>query len=101
RPARRDAALAAGRRAEGGVPPGVRRPAGDVPDGRGGRARPAPLPARSRKEEVMAFEALKERQSVMWGSGPSARIAASIEDLHASVAGALAAQAGERALDLG
>jgi SAM-dependent methyltransferase len=49
----------------------------------------------------MAFEALKERQSVMWGNGPFDRIAASIEDLHASVAGALAAQAGERALDLG
>ena len=49
----------------------------------------------------MAFEALKERQSVMWGNGPFDRIAASIEDLHASVADALAVQPGDRALDLG
>jgi ubiquinone/menaquinone biosynthesis C-methylase UbiE len=49
----------------------------------------------------MAFEALKERQSVMWGNGPFDRIAASIEDLHASVADTLAARPGERALDLG
>jgi ubiquinone/menaquinone biosynthesis C-methylase UbiE len=49
----------------------------------------------------MAYEALKERQSVMWGNGPFDRIAASIEDLHQSVAGALAVRPGERALDLG
>jgi ubiquinone/menaquinone biosynthesis C-methylase UbiE len=49
----------------------------------------------------MAFEALKERQSVMWGNGPFDRIAESLEDLHASVAHALAVQPGDRALDLG
>ena len=49
----------------------------------------------------MAFEELKARQSVMWGNGPFDRIAASIEDLHESVADALAVRAGERALDLG
>jgi ubiquinone/menaquinone biosynthesis C-methylase UbiE len=49
----------------------------------------------------MAFEALKERQSVMWGNGPFDRIAASIEDLHASVADTLAVRPGERVLDLG
>jgi len=49
----------------------------------------------------MAFEELKERQSVMWGNGPFDRIAASIEDLHESVADALAVRPGERALDLG
>ena len=49
----------------------------------------------------MAFEALKERQSVMWGNGPFDRIAASIEDLHTSVAESLAVGTGERALDLG
>src|SRR3954454_24700641 len=49
----------------------------------------------------MAVEAVKERQSVMWGNGPFDRIAESLEDLHASVAQAIAARAGERALDLG
>ena len=49
----------------------------------------------------MAHEALKERQSVMWGNGPFDKIAASIEDLHESVAEALAAGPDDRALDLG
>ena len=49
----------------------------------------------------MAFEELKARQSVMWGNGPFDRIAASIEDLHESVADALTPRSGERALDLG
>jgi SAM-dependent methyltransferase len=49
----------------------------------------------------MAFEELKQRQSVMWGNGPFDRIAASLEDLHASVAEALSPGPGERALDLG
>jgi len=49
----------------------------------------------------MAFEELKARQSVMWGNGPFDRIAASIEDLHESVADALAVRSGERVLDLG
>ena len=42
----------------------------------------------------MAFEELKARQSVMWGNGPFDRIAASIEDLHESVADALASARG-------
>ena len=42
----------------------------------------------------MAFEELKERQSVMWGNGPFDRIAASIEDLHESVAESLAVRSG-------
>ena len=49
----------------------------------------------------MAHDALKERQSVMWGNGPFDKIAATIEDLHESVAEALATGPGEEALDLG
>jgi len=49
----------------------------------------------------MAHEVLKERQSVMWGNGPFDEIAATIEDLHASVVEKLAAGPGDRALDLG
>ena len=49
----------------------------------------------------MAYEALKERQSVMWGNGPFDKIAATIEDLHEAVAEALATGPGDDALDLG
>jgi len=49
----------------------------------------------------MAHEALKERQSVMWGNGPFDKIAETIEDLHASVAEALPVRPGADALDLG
>jgi SAM-dependent methyltransferase len=49
----------------------------------------------------MAHEALKERQSVMWGNGPFDEIASTIEDLHQSVVEKLAARPGERMLDLG
>lgn len=49
----------------------------------------------------MAHEALKERQSVMWGNGPFDKIAETIEDLHVSVAEALAVRPGADALDLG
>jgi len=49
----------------------------------------------------MAHEALKERQSAVWGEAPFVSIAETIADLHRSVAGALDARPGERVLDLG
>ena len=49
----------------------------------------------------MAHETLKERQSVMWGNGPFDEIAATIEDLHQSVADSLHVGPGDAALDLG
>jgi SAM-dependent methyltransferase len=49
----------------------------------------------------MAHEALKERQSAMWGTAPFVSIAETIADLHRAVADALDARPGERALDLG
>jgi SAM-dependent methyltransferase len=48
----------------------------------------------------MANEALKERQSAMWGKAPFVSIAETIADLHRAVAGAIDAKPGERALDL-
>ena len=74
------------RRAEGGVPPGVRRPAGDLPDGRRRRARPAPLPARPRKEEVDGVRGVEGTAECDVGERPVRPDRASIEDLHASVA---------------
>lgn len=49
----------------------------------------------------MAHEALKERQSVMWGNGPFDEIATTIDDLHRSVAEKLAPAPGLHVLDLG
>ncbi|HEU5363341.1 MAG TPA: methyltransferase domain-containing protein [Gaiellaceae bacterium] len=49
----------------------------------------------------MANEALKERQSAMWGKAPFVSIAETIADLHRAVADAMAARPGERVLDLG
>ncbi|HZT92800.1 MAG TPA: class I SAM-dependent methyltransferase [Gaiellaceae bacterium] len=49
----------------------------------------------------MAHEALKERQSVMWGDGPFVSIAETILDLHQAVAEKLAPSPGERVLDVG
>jgi ubiquinone/menaquinone biosynthesis C-methylase UbiE len=49
----------------------------------------------------MAHEALKERQSVMWGNGPFDKIAESLNDMHARVAETLAVGADDAALDLG
>jgi SAM-dependent methyltransferase len=49
----------------------------------------------------MGFEELKERQSVMWGNAPFVSIADTITDVHRDVADAMAAQPGERVLDLG
>ncbi len=48
----------------------------------------------------MAFEELKEKQSVMWGNGPYQRITETITDIHDVVVERLAPQAGDRWLDL-
>src|SRR6476659_10555472 len=48
----------------------------------------------------MAFEELKERQSVMWGNGPYERITATLGDMHDVLIDRLAPQAGEEWIDL-
>jgi ubiquinone/menaquinone biosynthesis C-methylase UbiE len=48
----------------------------------------------------MPFEELKERQSVMWGTGPYQRITETIRDIHELVIDRLDPQPGERLLDL-
>jgi SAM-dependent methyltransferase len=48
----------------------------------------------------MAFEELKQRQSVMWGNGPYQRITETITDIHDMVVERLAPQDGDRWLDL-
>ena len=48
----------------------------------------------------MAFEELKQRQSVMWGNGPYQRITETITDIHDVVVERLAPQEGDRWLDL-
>jgi ubiquinone/menaquinone biosynthesis C-methylase UbiE len=48
----------------------------------------------------MAYEELKERQSVMWGNGPYERIADTIVDVHKAVVELLAPAPGDRWLDL-
>jgi ubiquinone/menaquinone biosynthesis C-methylase UbiE len=48
----------------------------------------------------MAFEELKQRQSVMWGNGPYQRITETIVDIHDIVLERLAPQEGDRWLDL-
>jgi SAM-dependent methyltransferase len=48
----------------------------------------------------MAFQELKQRQSVMWGTGPYQRITETITDIHESVVERLAPQPGVRWLDL-
>jgi 2-polyprenyl-3-methyl-5-hydroxy-6-metoxy-1,4-benzoquinol methylase len=48
----------------------------------------------------MAFEELKERQSVMWGNGPYQRITETISDIHDLVVERLDPQPGARWLDL-
>lgn len=48
----------------------------------------------------MAFEALKERQSVMWGNGPYQRISETIADIHELIVKRLNPKAGDRWLDL-
>ncbi|HEX8490653.1 MAG TPA: methyltransferase domain-containing protein, partial [Chthoniobacterales bacterium] len=48
----------------------------------------------------MAYEELKQRQSVMWGSGPYQRVTETIADIHERVVEALKPRARERWLDL-
>lgn len=48
----------------------------------------------------MAFEELKQRQSVMWGNGPYQRVTETIVDIHDIVLERLAPQDGDRFLDL-
>src|SRR5512134_3675599 len=49
----------------------------------------------------MAFEELKERHAVMWGSAPFERIAGTLADMHESIVGAVAGGHGRRWLDVG
>jgi osmotically-inducible protein OsmY len=48
----------------------------------------------------MAFEELKQKQSVMWGTGPYQNITETLGDIHAVVLERLSPQPGERWLDL-
>jgi ubiquinone/menaquinone biosynthesis C-methylase UbiE len=48
----------------------------------------------------VAYEELKERQSVMWGNGPYQRITETLEDIHQRVIDALDPEPGDRWLDL-
>src|SRR5918992_3187510 len=48
----------------------------------------------------MAYEELKQRQSVMWGIGPYQRITETIADIHEVVVERLAPDSGDRWLDL-
>ena len=48
----------------------------------------------------MAYEELKERQSVMWGNGPYQRITDTLTDIHELVIENMAPQPGDRWLDL-
>ena len=48
----------------------------------------------------MAFEELKQRQSVMWGNGPYQRVTETLADIHELVLSRLDPQPGERWLDL-
>jgi SAM-dependent methyltransferase len=48
----------------------------------------------------MAYEELKQRQSVMWGNGPYQRITETLTDIHENVIERLAPQSGDRWLDL-
>ncbi|MGH3038937.1 MAG: class I SAM-dependent methyltransferase [Gaiellaceae bacterium] len=48
----------------------------------------------------MAFEELKERQSVVWGTGPYQRVSETITDIHEHVVERLAPAPGDKWLDL-
>jgi ubiquinone/menaquinone biosynthesis C-methylase UbiE len=48
----------------------------------------------------MAFEELKQKQSVMWGNGPYQRITETLTDIHDAVIDKLDPQPGDRWLDL-
>ena len=51
-------------------------------------------------EEEMAFEALKQRQSVMWGNGPYQRVTVTLADIHELIVERLQPEPGRRWLDL-
>jgi SAM-dependent methyltransferase len=55
--------------------------------------------ARTNKEESMAFEELKQRHSVVWGTGPYERISATIADLQDELVERLEPRPGLRWLD--
>src|SRR5690349_3719868 len=48
----------------------------------------------------MAFEELKQRQSVMWGNGPYQKVSDTIDDVHDTLVERLQPRAGERWLDV-
>ena len=48
----------------------------------------------------MAYEELKQKQSVMWGNGPYQRVTETLTDIHERVIESLAPQPGDRWLDL-
>ena len=48
----------------------------------------------------MAYEELKQRQSVMWGNGPYQRVTETLTDIHENVVERLAPESGDRWLDL-
>lgn len=48
----------------------------------------------------MAYEELKQRQSVMWGSGPYQRVTETITDIHEMIVERLKPRPGEHWLDL-
>jgi SAM-dependent methyltransferase len=52
------------------------------------------------KGDEVAYEELKQRQSVMWGTGPYQRITETIADIHELVVERLAPEPGDRWLDL-
>ena len=49
---------------------------------------------------AMAFEELKQRQSVVWGTGPYQNVTDTLTDIHELVVERLDPQAGESWLDL-
>jgi SAM-dependent methyltransferase len=55
----------------------------------------------AKEGKQMAFEELKSRQGVMWGSGPFEKIADTISDLHETVTDRLQPGPGSKWLDLG
>jgi SAM-dependent methyltransferase len=52
------------------------------------------------EETAVAYEELKQRQSVMWGKGPYQRITETLVDIHEVVVQRLAPESGDRWLDL-
>jgi SAM-dependent methyltransferase len=72
---------------------------GGGPDA-GGRARAYLRPATTDRETDMAYQELKQRQSVMWGTGPYQRVTETLTDIHELVTERLAPGPGVRWLDL-